>query len=489
MTTTEDATPAAPSWTRPDMPITLREQVFLGFNDAATGTWKRAWSNPRDAVGVIGPPGYGKTAGLVIPAVLHWAGPVVSTSTRGDVLRATGDWRRQVAAPHGGDVLVYDPFGSEPGIWSIGWSPLSGCADPATCFRRVQAMTAAAGEGIINGSTWQRGAARILRAYFHAAAVAGRPLDDVLAWLETQDTRTAADLLRGSGSTAARWAGGLESMALKGERERGSYFSVAESCLEAVEEPRVLANCDRAPAFDIDRFLQSASTLYVVGPSHYQRVLAPLIVGLVDAIAQRAAELAAQAGGRLSPALLLALDEVPNTAPVDLGPLVSEGGGRGIVTLWTSQNLAQVRDRYGTETASSILSASGVKLIYGGLSNGPDLQNISAWAGERRESVSTFYNPPPTITPAQRAVPRPAGGLATSGEIGGQQAVTTQYRPALPVQNIQMLPKLRVWCWYGPEPPTVHHTPPAGLVPAYAQVAGFHPGTPPNMAPAAPETG
>jgi type IV secretion system protein VirD4 len=471
MTSTEAPAPAV--WTQPDMPITLKEQVFLGFNPAAPGQWKRAWSDRRDAVGVVGPPGYGKTAGVVIPAVLHWAGPVVSSSTRGDILRATGDWRRQVAAPYGGGVAVYDPFGSEPGLTSVGWSPLDGCQDPSLCYRRASAMTGSAGQGITDGPHWQRGAARILRAYFHAAALTGRGVRDVRQWLARQDTRAAADILREANTPAAYWADDLEAMSLKGERERGSYFSVAENCLEATADPRVLASCE-GPGLDIDRFLATRSTLYIVGPSHYQQALAPMIVGLVDAIWQRAAELAAIAGGRLDPALLLALDEVSNTAPIHLGPLVSEGGGRGIVTVWTTQNLAQLRERYGVEAASSILSASSVKLIYGGLSSGIDLQNISAWAGERRESVATFYNGPP-VAQARQAVPSTMGGLGTAGEAGGQQAITSQYRPVLPVQAIQMLPKLRVWCWYGPEAPTVHHTPPAGLVPAYQRVAGYHP--------------
>src|SRR6266487_1568267 len=37
----------------------------------------------------FGPPGSFKTAGLVIPAVLEWSGPVLTTSIKPDVLRAT----------------------------------------------------------------------------------------------------------------------------------------------------------------------------------------------------------------------------------------------------------------------------------------------------------------------------------------------------------------------------------------------------------------
>src|SRR5690606_14234488 len=104
----------------------------------------------------------------------------------------------------------------------------------------------------------------------------------------------------------------------------GSFYSVARNSLEATAEPHVLASTS-GDDLDIDAFLDTDSTLFVVGPSHYQAAVAPLIVALVDAIAQRAAETAAAQGGRLARPLLLALDEVANIAPLpSLPSLVSE---------------------------------------------------------------------------------------------------------------------------------------------------------------------
>src|SRR5207302_8311761 len=132
---------------------------------------------------------------------------------------------------------------------------------------------------------------------------------------------------------------------------------------------------------------------YIIGPSHQQRVIAPLIAGLVDSIAHGAMALAAKYdNGRLQEPLLLALDEVANIAPLDSLPsLVSEGGGRGIITMWAAQNLAQLRDRYSPEKAKAILAATGAKVIFGGLTVSEDLREISSWAGEKlvpRESIS-----------------------------------------------------------------------------------------------------
>ena len=104
--------------------------------------------------------------------------------------------------------------------------------------------------------------------------------------------------------------------------------------------------------------------------------------------------------------MLLALDEVANIAPLQSLPsLVSEGGGRGIVTQWAVQSLAQLRARYGVEQQEAILAATTAKLIFGGLSNAGDLHNISTWAGEAKENQTSYQSGP--------AAPRSADTLPT----------------------------------------------------------------------------
>ncbi|SCL21199.1 Type IV secretory system Conjugative DNA transfer [Micromonospora aurantiaca] len=449
-----------------------RQAVYLGL-DPRDGH-RPCWSSPEDSVGIVGPPRYGKSSGLIIPALLTWDGPVVATSTRGDLLRAAGDWRRRIAEQHGGDVFVYDPFGSEPGVTSLRWSPLAGCADPSVAYRRASAMVAVVGRGITDGEHWRAGAATILRAVFHAAAVAGdgRSMVDVRRWLASQDIREPARLLREARSPAASWADDLQAMNLLGERERGSFYSVARNTLDATAEPRVLASTT-GPTFDVDRFLATRSTLFVVGPSHYQAVAAPMIVGLVDSIAQRAAELAAASLlGRLDPRLLLALDEVPNIAPLESLPaLVSEGGGRGIVTLWAAQSLAQLRARYGADVQQSILTATTAKLIFGGMSNGADLRDISGWAGEYRETQVTYYagGVDPTRSPTQ------PGRLGDRDGGGRQHAVGSLYRPVLPVDALQRTPPLHAWLFYRSDAPLLVETRPAGLMEPFRARAGYTP--------------
>jgi type IV secretion system protein VirD4 len=457
----------------PVPPFPPRRQVYLGL-DPQQGH-QPCWSAAEDSVGVVGPPRYGKSSGVVIPAIMTWDGAVVATSTRGDLLHFCGGWRRQLARARGGDVFVYDPFGSEPGVSGLRWSPLAGCEDPSVCYRRVAAMTAVMARGITDGEHWRAGAAVILRAVFHAAALSGQTLVAVRRWLAMQDTTEPADILRRTASVASGWADDLQAVERIGERERGSFYSVARNCLDASAEPRVLASA-QANDLDLDRFLLTGSTLFIVGPSHYQEVAAPMIVGLVDSIAQRAAELAARSpDGRLDPPLLLALDEVANIAPLrSLPALVSEGGGRGIVTMWAAQSLAQLRTRYGTDEQQAILTATTAKLIFGGMSNGADLRDISGWAGELREAQVTYYAGGSSRSDIMRSPARP-GGLVPQEESGQTHAVGGLYRPRLPVEAIQQLPPLHAWLFYRSDQPMVVETRPAGLLEPYASLAGYAP--------------
>jgi type IV secretory pathway TraG/TraD family ATPase VirD4 len=458
----------------PPFTVQPRRQVYLGM-DPADG-YRRCWTGDlRDSVGIVAPPGYGKSSGVIIPAIMSWDGPVVATSTRGDLLQFCGNWRAQIAAQRGGTVYTYDPFGSEPGVTSLRWSPLAGCDNPTICYRRVSAMVAVAGHGISDGEHWRAGAGLILRGMFHAAALGGVDLAEVRMWLATQNTRPAAQILNDHPRAARGWLADLQAVDKVGERERGSFYSVARNTLDATAEPTALASALTSD-LDIDRFLGTCSTLFVVGPSHYQEVVAPLIVGLIDSITQRAAELAARSlGGKLDPPLLLALDEIANIAPLrSLPALVSEGGGRGIVTAWAAQSLAQLRGRYGADGQQAILTATTAKLIFGGMSNGNDLRDISGWAGEVREPQATYYAGGTTPESAMRG-PTAGGGLAGEGDVGRMHAIGSLYRPALPVEALQQLPPLHAWLMYRSDPPLLVETRPAGLMAPYAALAGYTP--------------
>src|SRR5262249_46160663 len=137
-----------------------------------------------------------------IPQASMWAGPLVSTSTKPDVLRATARRRLELAWQHGGDVYVYAPTATGPveGLVPIRWSPLAGCRDPRVPALRVEALSnvSQAARGMENADHWRSGAGRILRPYFLAAAHHPRRPGDfgvVREWLSTFEFREPLGIL------------------------------------------------------------------------------------------------------------------------------------------------------------------------------------------------------------------------------------------------------------------------------------------------------
>ena len=80
---------------------------------------------PEQSVMILGPPRSGKTSSLIIPNIMASNGPVVSTSTKSDVLDATVGARSRL-----GTCYVFDPTESmerNAGTVPLQWSPLQSC--------------------------------------------------------------------------------------------------------------------------------------------------------------------------------------------------------------------------------------------------------------------------------------------------------------------------------------------------------------------------
>src|SRR5579872_7430942 len=100
-----------------DDPMTRLDLGDLPTTDCPFLGWTKGqmlFRTNEDSVGIVGPPRYGKTSGLIIPALLTWSGPAVSTSTRADVVAFVRGRREEVASELGGTTYVYDPFRSDP---------------------------------------------------------------------------------------------------------------------------------------------------------------------------------------------------------------------------------------------------------------------------------------------------------------------------------------------------------------------------------------
>ncbi|WP_246130993.1 type IV secretory system conjugative DNA transfer family protein [Cellulomonas aerilata] len=352
--------------------------AFLGID--SSGCWIVA--DRQQAVLVLGPPRSGKTSALIVPSVLTASGPVVSTSTKAEVLRATMHARSRM-----GRVWLFDPSGTEEvpdGVLELHWSPIwsSRTWDGARAMADAMVGASSAGEGVENGTYWSESAKTLLAPLLHAAALCGKSISDVRRWVARVDVVEAGRALEAAGADAA--ADDLDAIAARTEeRERSSIFASSRIVLNAYGSDQA-AKRSKKQNFDADEFVRSVDTVYITAPSHLQNILAPLVAGLLEEIRDATYRFArsSQYAAQHSPAVLWALDEVANIAPLKRLPgIVSEAGGQGLQVMACLQDLSQARTRWGT-AAEGFLSLFGTKVVFPGIGDRATLEALSTMVGD-----------------------------------------------------------------------------------------------------------
>jgi len=344
------------------------------------------WAGAERSTLVLGPPRSGKTSSLVIPNILLSEGPVVSTSTKPDVMRAT-------ASSRGCDgwALLYDPSGEVEcprGVERVGWSPLTTAvgwdaavvtADAMVGASRV--LTPRSGE-----HHWSERAGALLSTLLHAAATEDLSMPEVLHWIDRHDGAPALEILASGAGEDAPATDLLAGIVATDPREQSGIWSTASGVLAAYRTQGALASTRTSP-LDFEAFCAGPHTLYICSTGRRQRQFAPLVVAAVGDV--RDAAYARCGEGRGGPPTLLALDEVANIAPLpDLPAMVSEGAGQGLLVLACLQDLSQARARWG-QAADGFLSLFGTTVVLRGIADTATLRDISALAGDRDVATTT----------------------------------------------------------------------------------------------------
>ena len=358
--------------------------VYLGQSAQGAARHSRA----ERAVLVLGPPRAGKTSGVIIPAVIAHPGPVVSTSTKADVARATRPVRSR-----GGRTWLFDPTGTAGamgGSEELRWSPVTSSARWDGAVLVARALTTNIGSGTTDRSHWSSRAQALLAPMLHAAAVHGRDMATVVDWVMRHEIDEPGILLEDERSSKLAF-GSLLGLLNTEERERSSIFSAAADALQAYASENALAAA-RDPNFDADGFVRSGDTVYIHAPAEEQAAAAPIVCGLLSEI--RRATYRAHANGQLTHGrVLFALDEVANIAPMEeLPQIASEGGGQGLLLLAALQDLSQARQRWGAQ-ADGFLTLFGTKLILPGIADARTLESISQTLGEYDRQVVSRTRP------------------------------------------------------------------------------------------------
>lgn len=384
----------------------------------------RVWSNVRDSMVLLGPPGSGKGLHTIIPMILDAPGAVMTTSTRPDNLTVTLAARAKL-----GPVAVFDPQGLADGVpSSTRWSPIRGCENPQIAMIRAKALSAEPGEGVENGGFWGQQSYTAVRCLLHAAALGKRGPEELFRWsLSPVASQDAVDILRSNPKAAPAWAAALAAIIDSDPRQRDSTWAMVSNTFSALADPRVLdaVSPKEGEAFDPVTFLRERGTVYLLGTASGASATAGLIGAFVEDVVEGARRLAAGSpGARLDPPLDLILDEGANYPFPSLPALMSEGGGTGIHTVVVLQSLAQARSKWGQQDAEAIWDSATIKLILGGSGNADDLRDLSSligqreerrvsesWGADGRKSFSSTVQDTPILDPGQLRTLRFGNGI------------------------------------------------------------------------------
>ena len=347
--------------------LMMSQLAGSSFRESAT------FAPAEDVLLVIGPPRCGKTTGIINPNIAFANGPVVSTSTKSDVLEATGMIRQ-----NRGQVWVYDPTGKTPipeYAKRVNWTPIHEC-DSWDATRAIAAdlMDTQDEPGTMtNQSFWTGRGKALLAPLLRLAYLRGAGMHSVVASLGSEAFQYASTELRVMGEESA--ANLLDQLERAGGETLGSISNTAAGCLDAWagDDPGI----SEAP-FDMDQFIRSTDTVYVVGSGFDQAAIAPAIASFVGALARRTYD----HWHRGDPRVLFALDEVANIAPIGTLPaIMSEGGGQGIQLILCFQDYSQIRRRWPKDADGFNTLARNI-LVFAGVRDIQTLTTLSALTGE-----------------------------------------------------------------------------------------------------------
>jgi type IV secretion system protein VirD4 len=340
----------------------------------------------------VGPAQSGKSTGLIVPAILEWDGPALSTSIKADVVHDTSTARARV-----GEVFIFDPTGCT-GLQHTPWSPIAAAHTWEGARRTAANLLGVADQGATHNtddSFWKPAGARYLAPLLLAAAQGGLTMREVLRWVAAIDEDEPSELLQSCANAGAQ-AGleALRSVWAADHRLRSSLMQTIATGLDAWQEPAIAAATVGESQISATRLLAGPNTLYLIAPAHEQRRLRGLFTALVADITAGAFERSAQTGRPIDPPLLLALDEAANIAPLpNLDEIASTGPGQGVQLLTILQNISQASDRWGRDRAETIIANHRARLFTSGIGDRATLDYLRQTLGEEEiNRISTHRN-------------------------------------------------------------------------------------------------
>jgi type IV secretion system protein VirD4 len=327
-------------------------------------------------IAVIAAPRTGKSSGLVIPAILEHAGPVVTTSVRTDVAEHTLSRRRRL-----GRVWVWDPFGPTTDAWDL----LQDCEDwaHALLVARWLGQARRVGEGL-HHDYFQQEAEGLIAPLLHAAALTpDATVADVYRWILGREQDRPVRILTDAGADDARER--LEAIYAYTERQRDGILGTAAVQLKAYGHPAAARTAQRGRGMSPAALFDGPNALYIVAGREHQQLLAPLVVTMISSLLHWVSERENRSGQGLDPPALFALDETASIAPIqDLPQMLATSLGSGVRFLTVWHSVAQIRRHFGPDSAAEILALSQAKVFMGSVTDQYTRQEIVELLGRRQ---------------------------------------------------------------------------------------------------------
>ena len=362
--------------------------------------------------GVIGPQGSGKTLDLLTPALLAAPGAALVTLTKLDDLLLSVTGRSSDDRP----CVVLDPFGLAVGIPELIWDPIDGCVDPMVAERRAKAFTAGTVKGAVNGGHgddaarfYAAEAAKVIQAYFHAAALTGRSIQDVLRWVANpMSTTDPTEILREHPHAAPFWHGLLHGALHGDDRTAGNTTTTVQQAMSLFFQEDIRRRCipgPGRPATDIAEVIRRRGTIYLLGRDDPYASASPLMTAIAEHVLDTALAMANHSPwGKLCPPMLACLDELPSTAPLPtLRTRMANERALGISFIYAAQTWRQLAAIFGETEARALFGLTNVLVMFGGSKDVAFNQEISDLVGTVRVARTSWQT-------------GQMGGRTTSGE-------------------------------------------------------------------------
>jgi type IV secretion system protein VirD4 len=371
---------------------TKEHRVILGVHERCEVTLEE-----RHSLLVVGPTQTGKSTGLAIPAIVEADDlAVVALSVKGDLVEDTLCHRTTLSGCH----WIFDPtgvlrppsgpVGERPGspddirrlvlrgrMVQSGWSPLQststwqGALEAAHDLARAGASASASADG--DNKFFYDSAEALLACYLYAAAnSASGSMRTIVRWIARHENDEVAHILDGLESREAseHFAG----IHIDDKKTLSNIFSTARLLVSAWLDPTVAASSDRSDIIPSLFFDGKPNTLYLVAPPSNQERLRVVFNMIVKQFVDHAFATVLATGRPLQRKVLFVLDELANAAPIpNLGGIASTAASQGIQLMSLVQDISQLNDRYGRDTAGTIVGNHRALLL---LPGGKDLATL-----------------------------------------------------------------------------------------------------------------